>query len=251
MIDPVDFNKTKLLNSTAKNFKEILLVMEDLGKLLPKRSVTNLDDFSFDLSMTSSFLPNVQNAKLEENVDLFEKKIQIFDDANFFNEYRSIIQSSSSSSLIPSDLSRVIKNINSNSTYFESIEMGKINRNDLIPSLETCLESLIDQIEKNQDILKSNNVNDFNLIKLEDNNDEFAERNAKLEQYLEEISSYLRNFKEMSKNVPNCSDSESKTMTDMNEFKSESSLEKSLENFYNLIENYKKVFFLGFIFLEE
>lgn len=244
LVDPIDFNKSKLLNTTSKNFKEILLILDDLGKLLPKRIVTNMDDFSFDLSMTSSFLPNVKSAKIEENDDLFEKKIQIFDDMNFFQEYRSIIQSGSSSSLIPSDLSRVIKNINSNSTYFESVPIGKMTKNELIPILETYLENLNRKIENNQAILKSNNTDNLNLVQLEENGNEFADRNVKLEQYLEQISNYLKRFQEFSKDVVDDSDPQQEDLKSLNEFKPESSLEQNFEKFYSLINDYKKVFFI-------
>ncbi|RNA07183.1 hypothetical protein BpHYR1_004296 [Brachionus plicatilis] len=239
-VDPVDFNKSKLLNTSTKNFKEVLLILDDLGKFLPKRSVTTLDDFTFDFSMTSSFLPSVPSAKSEENDEAFERKMQIFDDANFFTEYRSIVQPGSSSSLIPSDLSRVIKNINANSTYFESIQASKMTRSDLVPSLEECLEKVQKEIEHNQSILKSSNDSNFNLVQLEENSDEFAQRNAKLERYLEEIGSYLNNFREMSKSVLDGEDSQAEHEANWNEFKPESKLEQNFEKFYSLIEDYKK-----------
>lgn len=250
IVDPFDFTKDKLFNTTQKNYKELLLILDDVSKLLPSKftsTASNLDDFlSFELSMNSntSFLPNIPTAKNENFDEIFSKKIQIFDDPNYLSEYRSIVQPGPASSLIPSDLMRVIKNINASSSYIDNIQMTKtVKKEDLILSLESRLEDLRREIEHNHIILGSNN--DANLLKIEDDNNEFYERNVKLEGYLEEISSYVTGFKELTKDYLTNEKylENTNSISDFNEFKVETSLGTNFQRFYEKIENYQKVKF--------
>ena len=52
----------------------------------------------------------------------FVNKLQLFDDPNFYKELKTIQQYSNNSGLIPSDLAKIIKNINENSFYFEKVQ---------------------------------------------------------------------------------------------------------------------------------
>ncbi|CAF0843899.1 unnamed protein product [Brachionus calyciflorus] len=245
IVDPFDFTKDKLFNTTTKFYKEVLLVLDDVSKLLPQRSnqIANLDDFSFDMSINTSFMPNFQNPKNENFDEIFSKKIQIFDDPSYLSEYKSIVQPGSSSSLIPSDLIRVIKNINANSTYLDNIQLGKSFKSELVQNLESHLNDLKQEIDMNRNNLQATNTINFNLIQLNENNDEFMEYNIKLEKYLEEIQSYISGFKEMTREFLNDDKlmPHQSSIADINEFKSETNLGENFEKFYLMIENYQKI----------
>ena len=99
--------------------------------------------------------------------ELFSKKVQLFDDAMFFKEYRTIL---THNSLVPSDLTRVIKNINENSSYFESFQFNKLSQKDelieLVNKEISSLESLIQQHKSKINVILHNLATNFEFLNL-------------------------------------------------------------------------------------
>jgi hypothetical protein len=80
--------------------------------------------------------------------ELFSKKIQLFDDPMFFKEYKAIL---AHNSMVPSDLNRIVKNINENSLYFEHFQYNKFaSKDELIQFLKNEIENLSSQIDNQQ-----------------------------------------------------------------------------------------------------
>ena len=126
---------------------------------------SNIDDI-FSLDLISSGATQTAN---EANYfdELFSKKVQLFDDAMFFKEYRTIL---THNSLVPSDLTRVIKNINENSSYFESFQFNKLSQKDelieLVNKEISSLESLIQQHKSKINVILHNLATNFEFLNL-------------------------------------------------------------------------------------
>ncbi len=155
LVDPSIFNTEKLINSNIKYYKETLLILNDLNFLLQNKMISNysnIDDiFSLDLmtSNATQFQPNDQNYFDE----LFSKKIQLFDDSMFFKEYKAIL---TPNSLVPSDLNRIVKNINENSSYFDHFHYNKFsNKEELIEFLTKELSNLESQIDSAKNLVRN------------------------------------------------------------------------------------------------
>ena len=151
MISLTELSQEKLVNPDQKTFKNLILILDDLAKMLKTKLNTNqhyVDDFfAFDpiQSQFPQAIPKNGTAQFDE---MFAKKIQILDDPNFIREYRNII-SHNLNSLIPSDMARVIKSINENSSYMNNIHFGKGNKKEeVLAELKVNLENLKKEIEK-------------------------------------------------------------------------------------------------------
>lgn len=216
--------------------------------MLPLKSSSHqfnmIDDFnSFDMSMSSnSFLQSPLAYQPENFEETFSKKIQILEDPNYLKEYRNIIQNNSSS-LIPSDLLRVIKALNENSVYPENIPSIKnIKKEELITFLETQLNDLKDRVEKNRKELVENGSSEIALVKIAEEENELYEMNVKLERDLEEIKHSLNDFSQSCSTIVGQKIQKSSLLSDFDDLGFESSLGKRFQEFYNYYENFKKVF---------
>jgi len=159
LIDPSEFTSEKLVNSNAKNIKTLVLILCDLNNLLytkhnSQQQPANVDDI---LSSSYEFIESGCNQFQQQPTtntsyfdELFSKKIQIFDDNNFMKEFRTITVQVPNSYL-PQDVSRVIKNINENSTYLISHQNTQpLLKEELVALLEKELMNLKDQIKTYQ-----------------------------------------------------------------------------------------------------
>jgi hypothetical protein len=124
IIDLNDFGIERLLCSTSKNYKELILILSHLNELVQNKihlQNSNAEDFfSLDLMSTSTIHTRTNESDLLS--EIITKRLQITDDFNFFKEYQSILQHGVSN-YIPNDMVRSIKLINFNSNYFENVQL--------------------------------------------------------------------------------------------------------------------------------
>ena len=151
MITLTELSQEKLVNPDQKTFKNLILILDDLAQMLKRKLNTNQhyveDFFTFD-PIQSQFPQAVPKNGTAQFDELFAKRIQILDDPNFIREYRNVI-SHSLNSLIPSDMARVIKSINENSSYMNNIHFGKgTKKEDVLAELKVNLENLKKEIKK-------------------------------------------------------------------------------------------------------
>ncbi len=105
--------------------------------------------------VTFDIIPNTNNKyDFEEQ---FLNKMQLFDDPNFYKELKTIQQYSNNSGLIPSDLAKIIKNINENSSYFENVQFNEktSKKEDFLCLIQEELKNLREQVETNRSYLVS------------------------------------------------------------------------------------------------
>jgi hypothetical protein len=124
IIDLNDFGTDRLLCSTSKNYKELILILSHLNELVQNKihlQNSNAEDlFSLDLMSTTAIHARTNESDLLS--EIITKRLQITDDFNFFKEYQSILQHGVSN-YIPNDMVRSIKLINFNSNYFENVQL--------------------------------------------------------------------------------------------------------------------------------
>lgn len=118
--------------------------------------MSNIDDI-FSLDLLASDPQQFQSPTNEaQNYfdEIFYKKIQLFEDPLFMREYNSIVQPAKpTQSLLPTDLNRMIRSINEQSTLdFQYTKSTKIG--ELIEFLETQVQNL----EPKVDGLKQKNL---------------------------------------------------------------------------------------------
>lgn len=158
LVDLCEFTPEKFLNS--KFYKEILLILNDLNDLFHNKthSHTTHNHDIFDLDLIAVDTHTNDGNYLSE---ILSKRIQMLDDANFYREYRSVLQHLSTS-VVPSDMQRIIKVVNENSTYSISFDKN-LKREELIELISQEISSVDDQIEKiNQ------NLNQFDLVSIDE-----------------------------------------------------------------------------------
>ena len=141
-VDPVEFSKEKLLNTGAKSYKELLLILNEIVELIlhKKNNLSNTNN-EISISLTNNF-------NFEETL---QKKIQILDNPIFFKEFHNLIQSASQSN-IPSDLIKLIRSTNENSSYISMSTQAikSMKKEEICNILKEKLTSVKEKIDKNQ-----------------------------------------------------------------------------------------------------
>jgi hypothetical protein len=173
----MDKHLERLMNTTTKYYKDLLLILNDLTSLIRiKQSLTNnepsapqvsatttsnnqnnllflLDDFiTFDFNNGNNFTGSNQSCGSNNLDDVLTKKIQILDDENFLREFKNTLIPSNLS-LIPNDLIRLVKTINENSSYLNSALFS--NSKDCLKLIEDRLNAIKDEIEEKKACLYS------------------------------------------------------------------------------------------------
>lgn len=158
LIDHTDFTMEKLINSKIEYYKITLLIINELNNLLisAQASQYDIDDiFSYDIQQ---FQPS--SSETDYFAEIFSKKILLFEDPMFIKEYRSVVQPNKT--LIPSDLNRLIKNINENSKYLNNYSYSKtVKKEDFVQFLTSELDNLEKQISS-----YDNKLNEVVLIEI-------------------------------------------------------------------------------------
>jgi hypothetical protein len=210
MIESTEFTREKLVNTTPKQYREILLILNDLTNLLTQKmslhssnnqfsnQVNFLDDFvSLDLNNMSSFGQANNQLTTNSNDELFSRKIQLLEDPNYFKEFRNAIDYSSSgnSVLIPSDLAKVFKSIiessNSNSSDLNS-QFRMLSNENLLNMLQENLKKCNEQLDNFKK--ESGEIKEGVLVNLIDDKDKINELNTKFLNSLNEIHQVLNRF---------------------------------------------------------
>lgn len=251
LIDPSEFNVEKIINSNIKYYKITLYVLNELSQLLQSKLISQYssadDIFSLDLMLASGVQdfqsPTSQQTNYFE--ELFSKKVQLFDDSLFLKEYKNILQSNSS--LIPSDLNRLLKSINENHTYLKNFQYSKnISKEEFIQFLEQEANEIEDRISQypNKDIEKDKNISidtidEVSTIK---NKLDFSDCNI----HLVETTKLLKNFNQFVQDVQASLDStkavaKNTTHFDVDLFGVESNLGKNFDDLRIVNKTFKKI----------
>lgn len=177
----MDKHLERLINTTTKYYKDLLLILNDLTCLIRiKHNLTNtstsatqitsttlangnqnnllflLDDFiTFDFNNGNNLAGSNQSSDSTNIDDLLTKKNLVLDDENFLREFKNILTPSTNSSvsLIPNDLIRLVKTINENSTYLSTA--AGMNSKDYLKLIEDRLNAIKDEIEDKKTSLYS------------------------------------------------------------------------------------------------
>lgn len=126
MVEYNELTAEKLQSGGVKVYREIVRILDFLIELVlltnKYTSQSTLDDFlSPDMSL--SVIGGPQSTHNENWFEeLYKRRMEIFDDPNYINEYRNVMgmttTSQGSQSLIPKDMIRVIKALNENNPYY-------------------------------------------------------------------------------------------------------------------------------------
>ncbi len=173
----MDKHLERLLNTTTKWYKDLLLILNDLTCLIRiKQNLTNNGPSPPSISTTSSSNQNnllfllddfitfdfnngtCSNQSTDSNNidDALTKKMQILDDENFYREFKnlSITSTYSSNSLIPNDFIRLVKTINENSKYL-STDSSNSSSKEYFKLIQDRLNAIKDEIEEKKTCLYS------------------------------------------------------------------------------------------------
>ena len=136
----------KLLNTDKTNYKNILLVIDDLvGVLLQKYSYqeANYED-SINLDLTNIELKTAADPEVQ--AERFSRKIQFLEDAHFLREFNSF-QQAGTQSLIPTELKILLKCLNESVQANESYPSKIQKKEELIEFIESQIEKMNQKIE--------------------------------------------------------------------------------------------------------
>lgn len=248
LINPSDFTVEKLINTTGKFYKTTLLILDDLNNLLQNKLISQFssadDIFSYDLIASGAQQFHSPNADSNYFDELFAKKIQLFDDNMLIKEYRTVIQPHSS--LLPSDLNRMIKTINENSSYLDNFQYTKtMKKEELIEFLNKEISNLETQIEQRQKNTAIDIDKEPEDLIADTNKDRMNEPLIEYNADLIETTRLLKDFNQFVSDVQNSLNSSknnnSTQLFDMDCFGVESNLGKNFQDLTIVTKKLKEI----------
>ena len=201
-IDPVDFQKEKLLSTSIKNYKEILLILNDLCEMILQKANSTQQNNSapkqIDISFQTPKVASHRNLEQTQSDLEFAKITQIFDDPTYLKEFRYMLYQLSSSTAggpIPSDLQKAIRTINESSAYLDySYQMVRnAKKEDLMAILESKRKSVLTELAKHSNALIGE-IKEGEPIDLSEDQNKFNNLNSRFESHLSELCLSLNEF---------------------------------------------------------
>jgi hypothetical protein len=138
IVDSVQYTAEKFHQTTKQNYKEILLILDELVKLVDyKLKQTDLINFAIIPSKIKR-----QDGQEEFDSQTNEVKLEIFNNPDFIREFRQSIQPYQT--LIPNDINLFLKANN-----LQQLNSNSESNDTRFANLKTKIESLENSLKKN------------------------------------------------------------------------------------------------------